>query len=134
MTIAIVINVQKGLSEGLKSVSDDLNKATGNSTEEVLANDVDVQIGNFEAVDAGYGLIDTKLSVSVKNKKNETKSFTIQIEAVDSNGSRIANDYIYANNLTAGQSQNFDIFTLVSSDKVEQMKSATYKVVECSVF
>lgn len=134
LTIAIVINVQKGLSEGLKSVSDDLNKATGNSTEEVLANDVDVQIGNFEAVDAGYGLIDTKLSVSVKNKKNETKSFTIQIEAVDSNGSRIANDYIYANNLTAGQSQNFDIFTLVSSDKVEQMKSATYKVVECSVF
>lgn len=134
LTIAIVINVQKGLSEGLKSVSDDLNKATGNSTEEVLANDVDVQIGNFEAVDAGYGLIDTKLSVSVKNKKNETKSFTIQIEAVDSNGSRIVNDYIYANNLTAGQSQNFDIFTLVSSDKVEQMKSATYKVVECSVF
>ena len=44
------------------------------------------------------------------------------------------NDYVYANNLNAGQSQNFDAFTYISSDKLEAMKSATFKIVEASAY
>ena len=36
----------------------------------------------------------------------------------------MASDYIYANNLTAGQSQNFETFNFVESDKIEEMKKS----------
>ena len=105
MTMIITLSVQKALGDGLNEVN------TGE-----------------------YGLTDTKLTVKVTNKTNDKKSFSFHIEAVDSNGSRINEDYIYVNDLSAGQSQNFDIFTLVTSDKIDIMKTATFKVVEASMY
>lgn len=134
LAMVITLSAQKALGEGLNEVSSNLDKATGNSTEEILANDVDVQLGNFEATRGEYGLTKTKLTVRVTNKTNNKKSFSFHIEAVDSNGSRINEDYIYANDLGSGQSQNFDIFTLVTSDKIDMMKNATFKIVEASMY
>lgn len=134
LAMVITLSAQKALGEGLNEVSSNLDKATGNSTEEILANDVDVQLGNFEATRGEYGLTETKLTVRVTNKTNNKKSFSFHIEAVDSNGSRINEDYIYANDLGSGQSQNFDIFTLVTSDKIDMMKNATFKIVEASMY
>lgn len=134
IAIAITINSQKALSDSLDTVSKDLDKATGNSTEEVLANDVEVVLGDFVVEKDSYGINNTKLTVNVTNKTSETKSFNIQIEAVDDNGSRITNDYIYANNLNAGQAQEFNIFEYVESDKLDLMKNATFKVVEASMY
>ena len=134
LAIAITLNVQKATSDALNEVSANLDKASGNSTEAVLANDVNVELGTFEATEGTYGITETKLPVKVTNKTNETKSFTIQVEATDSEGNRINQDYIYANNLTEGQSQNFDIFQYVESDKIDTMKNATFKIVEASVY
>lgn len=134
LAMVITLSAQKALGEGLNEVSSNLDKATGNGTEEILANDVDVQLGNFEATRGEYGLTETKLTVRVTNKANNKKSFSFHIEAVDSNGSRINEDYIYANDLGSGQSQNFDIFTLVTSDKIDMMKNATFKIVEASMY
>ena len=134
LAIVVTLSAQKALGEGLNEVSSNLDKATGNSTEEILANDVDVQLGNFEVIEGNYGFNDTKLTVKVTNKTNEKRSFSLHIEAIDSNGSRINEDYIYANDLGSGQSQNFDIFTLVTSDKVDMMKNATFKIVEASMY
>lgn len=132
--IVITINSQKALSDSLNEVSADLNKATGASTEEVLKNDANVELGKFKVTKDSYGIIDTKLTVKVTNKTSEKKSFNFHIEAVDANGVRINEDYVYANDLGAGQSQNFDIFTLVTSDKVDAMKKATFKIVEASMY
>lgn len=134
LAMAITLSAQKTLGDGLNEVSSNLDKATGNSTEEILANDVDVQLGNFEVNKGEYGLTETKLTVKVTNKTNDKKSFSFHIEAVDSDGSRINEDYVYANDLGAGQSQNFDIFTLVTSDKINAMKEATFKIVEASMY
>lgn len=133
LAIVITINSQKALSESLDTLSKDLDKMTGSSTEEILANDVEVTLGEFEVTKKEYST-DTKLVVTVKNKHSETKSFSIQVEAVDSEGVRITNDYVYANNLNAGQSQKFEIFNLVSSDKIEDLKNATFKIVEASMY
>lgn len=133
LAIVITINSQKALSDSLETLSNEINKATGNSTQEILENDVDVVIGDFE-VKKGEYLTETKLVVKVTNKNSQTKSFNILVEAVDSNGARINQDYVYANNLNAGQSQEISIFTLVSSDKVEAMKNATFKIVEASMY
>lgn len=134
LAIVITINSQQALSDSLNEVSANLDKATGVSTEEVLANDTNVELGKFEVTKGSYGITNTKLTVKVTNKTNERKSFSFHIEAIDSNGSRINEDYVYANNLSAGQSQNFDIFTYVSSDKLDAMKNATFKIVEASMY
>ncbi len=126
IAVAVTINSQKELSDAIGTM-------TGDKTEEILANSVDVTLGNFE-VDKGQYTTDTKLTVKVTNKTSENKSFNIQVEAVNPDGSRIMNDYVYANNLNAGQTQNFDIFKLVSSDKIDAMKNATFKVVEVSMY
>ena len=133
LTIVITVNSQKSVSDSLNTWSQDIDKAAGNSTEEVLKNDVDVQLGNFQITKGSY-TTETVLKATIKNKTNETKSFNIQIEAVDANGNRIATDYIYANNLNAGQSQEFKSFEYVESEKIEQLRNATFKIVEASVY
>lgn len=134
LTIVMTINSQQALSDSLNEVSANLDKATGVSTEEVLKNDANVELGKFKATRDSYGITDTKLTVKVTNKTSEKKSFSFHIEAVDKSGERINEDYVYANDLAAGQSQNFDIFTLVSSEQIDAMKKATFKIVEASMY
>ena len=134
LAIIITLSAQQSLSDSLDTLSEDLDTASGENTEQVLANDVDVVLGDFEVTTDEYGLTNTNLTVKVTNKTNETKSFSIQVEAVDTNGNRINQDYVYANNLTAGQSQDFDIFQFVSSDEVEAMQNATFNIVEASSY
>ena len=130
LAIIITLNLQQSWSNSLDEVS---NTLTGKNTESILQNDVDVEIGSFKATKS-YGIYDTSLTVTVKNKSSEKKSFDIHIEAVNSKGERIEEDYVYANDLSAGQSQKFEIFNLVSSDKVEAMKKATFKIVDVSMY
>lgn len=133
LAIAITLSSQKALSDSLDTVSKNLDKATGSSTEEVLKNDVDVSLGSFE-VEKGKYSNETKLTVKVTNKLSEQKSFSIHVEAVSEAGERIAEDYVYANDLGAGQSQSFNIFTYVSSDKLDEMQKAEFKIIEASVY
>lgn len=133
LAITITINLQQELSNSIETVNKELDKAVGNSTEEVLKNDVEVLLGSFE-VEKGEYFTDTKLTVKVTNKMNEKKSFSIHIEAINEKGERIGEDYIYANDLNAGQSQSFEIFEYVESGKIEQMKKAQFKIVEASVY
>ena len=132
------ISAQNSLSNSLNQTFDEINKnvdkAAGNSTEEILKNDADITLGNLEINKDEYGLTDTKLNVKVTNKTSEKKSFSIHIEAVDSTGARIEDDYVYANDLASGQTQEFKTFTLISSDKIETMKNATFKIVDVSMF
>ncbi len=134
LSIAITLSLQSSWAESLDKVSNDLDNAAGNNTEEILDKDVDVSIGNFEGSLGEYGLVDSKLTVTVTNLTDDVKSFNIQVEAIDTSGSRIATDYITADSLGANQSQNFDIFTYVSSEDLEAMQNATFKVVEVSMY
>ena len=134
VAIAITLSAQKSVSDSLDNMGKDWDKIAGNSTEEVLSNDADVTLGNLEVTKGDYAITNTKLVVTVKNKTSEKKSYNFHIEALDSNGSRIGEDYVYANDLVAGQSQNFEIFTYISPDKLEAMKGATFKIVEASAF
>lgn len=134
LAIVITLSSQKSLSDALDQVGEQLDTASGENTEKVLANEAEVTLGQFEVSEDEYGLQDTKLVVSVTNKTSETKSFNIQIEAVDENGNRITQDYVYANNLNAGQSQEFETFQFVSADQIDSLKNATFKIVEASSY
>ena len=134
LAIIITLSAQQAAGEALNEVGQELDKATGASTEEVLQNDVNVELGKFNVTTDEYGITKTKMTVKVTNKTNETKSFNIQVEAVDVDGNRISQDYVYANNLTAGQSQDFNIFEFIASEDIEKMQSATFNIVEASSF
>lgn len=132
LSIVITLVMQSAISDAFDRAGKELDKMSGNSTEEVLKNDAEVKLGDFDVVEGQYGLTDTKLVVSVKNITKEKKSFTLHIEAVDKDGKRIEDDYVYANDLNAGQTQDFEIFTYVVDEKLSAMKSATFKIVEAS--
>ena len=134
--MVITLAMQKSFSDTLNKATDEINKnadnASGNNTDEILKNDVSVTLGEFTITNGEYGVKSSKMTVSVTNKMAEKKSFSIKIEAVNTEGDRIAEDTIYANDLGAGQSQNFDVFTLVSGDKYDALKSANFKIVSVS--
>lgn len=109
-----------------------MDKKTGKRTEDVLKNDVEVTLGEFQVTEGKYNTKDTKLVVTVKNITLEKKSYHLQIEAVSQDGNRITSDYVYANNLNAGQTQSFDVFEYVT-DQLDLMMNATFKIVQASV-
>lgn len=131
LSIIITLAMQSAISDALDETSKELDKITGESTEEVLKNDVDVKLGEFVVKEGEY-LTETELVVDVKNLTDKKKSFTIHIEAIAEDGSRIDDDYVYANDLNAGQSQQFKIFEYVENEKLDAMKKATFKIVEAS--
>lgn len=133
LAVVITLSLQSSWSDSLDELSNDLDNMSGENTEEVLKN-AEVNIGKFEVVTDEYGFTETKLTVKVTNKTDEKKSFVFEIEAVASDGSRIDIDYIYANDLAAGQSQSFDLFEYVEDEKLQDMKSATFKIIEASMY
>ncbi len=134
LSVVITISLQNSWSKALDDLSDDLDTITGDNTEKVLKENVDVTFGSFIGNVDEYGFTDTKLPVNVTNKSNEKKSFSIEIEAIDSNGTRIDTDTIYISNLNPGQTQSETAFTFVSSDKVNSLKSAKFNVVKVSMY
>ena len=98
-------------------------------TDTILANDVNVEFGEFKTVYTDENTLRKKLSVMVKNKTNETKSYNIEIEAVDSTGQEIYRDTINVKNLGARKNKKYSAFTILPDEYIEKMKSATFKVV-----
>lgn len=135
-SMGITLAMQKSFSDAMddagEEVSQSFDDMTGDNTEAILENDVQVDLGTFSVVADEYGLTETVLPVSIQNTTDEQTSFSIQIEAVDAEGKRLQDDTIYANDLGAGQSQDFKAFQFVQSDLHEALQSATFNIVSVS--
>jgi len=122
------------VSESLDDVSGDLDKMAGDATEQVLADDVSVEIGNYKAARDEYGSATTSLPVTLTNTSDETQSYDVTVEAVDAEGNRVADDVAYVSELRAGQSETVDVFQYVEENDLDDMKSADFEVVEASAY
>ncbi len=111
------------------SVNESMNDFDGTNTDKLLETSVDVTIGKFAVTNDGY-IDSTELPVTVKNKASEKASYTVKIEAIDADGTRVADDTIYVTDLNAGQSVSEKAFQYVESGKVEALKNATFKIIE----
>ena len=120
------------LDEAVDQSTQQLNKMTGDATDDILGVDVEVTIGDYSISKDQYGLVKSDLPVTVKNLLNEPSSFWINIEAVGANGSRINDDTVIINDLGAGQSTKLDAFAFVSSDDYEAMKNASFNIISVS--
>ncbi|MBD5787778.1 DUF4190 and DUF4352 domain-containing protein [Cellulosimicrobium terreum] len=116
------------------SVSDNYEAATGGASDEIVANDLGVEYGAFEAVEEFEGYYETSLPVTVTNNSDESSSFDFDVQALDANGELIESDFVYTDTLSPGQSQTFQIFEFVDADNVEAMQSATFEVVDASKY
>lgn len=96
------------LNEAVDQSTQQLNKMTGDATDDILGVDVEVTIGDYSINKDQYGLVKSDLPVTVTNLLKEPSSFWINIEAVDANGSRINDDTVIINDLGAGQSTKLD--------------------------
>ena len=132
ITIVMQASLFNAVDDALNELDSELGMLTGEKTDDILNDHLDVSFGEFE-VTKGEFLDECKLTVTLKNKGAEQKSFTVEVEAVDADGNRLETDYIYADDLKAGQSQVFEIFTLVTSDMMDKLEDATFSVLEVSM-
>jgi hypothetical protein len=102
-------------------------------TEEIRTIDLDVQFGKFVA-DGNPSIESGKLPVTLTNKGDASASFKVHLKAVDTAGKRIDDDTAYAPNLAPGQSTTTYMFVLITSNKLSDMKRATFRIVEVSKY
>jgi hypothetical protein len=129
LAVVGVVIVNKGFID-LGGSPDEL---TGESSEQILRDHLDVQLGQF--VVAAKPLLETgKLPVKLRNKGRDTASFSVHVEAVDAAGNRIADDTAHAENLFPGQSITDDLFIFVPTDSYDAMSRATVRIVEATKY
>lgn len=131
--LIFIDKMSSDVDEMMSNSNELLNNSSGANTEQILDDDLDVDFGTFTR-DRTYSSITVgKLPVTVHNKGSERATYNIQIEAVDANGDRIAEDAVYVANLAPGQSVTKDVFT-TSSDNYYELTEATFKVAGISKY
>ncbi len=133
MTLVMQSVYTKAINDAVDEATKDLGYMMGDKTDEILDEYLDVSMGSFQVIEGEY-LTETQLTVTVKNKGAERKSFDLQIEAVTKDGTRIDTDSIYISDLGPGQKQTFKIFQFVSSEDIPSLKQATFQVIEASMY
>lgn len=111
---------------------DSRKSITGQDTDEILRNDLDVQLGQF-VFDSDPGK-PGKMVVTLRNKSNKSQSFSVEVEALDANGHRIADDTAFVDVLAPSEVTQRDMFVSVARDRYDAMKKATFKIVEASKY
>lgn len=138
LSIGITLALQSAWSNALDKATSEIDKtmddATGENTDDLLGADVDVQLGTFQCESDEYGFVTSALPVTVTNLTDESASFSITVEALNADGSRLAVDYVYADSLGSNQSMSQDVFNLITSDDLEAYQNATFQVIEVSKY
>jgi len=135
LTLFIAFSMNGAATDAINESVDEFNSSmdemSGNKTEDILKNDLDVKFGTYKT-DGNQYFESGKLEVTVTNKSTESKSYSIKVEALDDSGTRIATDSVYANSLGAGQTAKYETFTFSDVDKLKTAK--TFNVYEVSKY
>ena len=121
VTIVMQTYTVKSIDKAIDDFSSDMSDITGDNTESLLKNDIEVTFGTFQIENDEF-FESYKLPV------------TIKIEAVDASGARIDDDTVYVDSLNAGQTQEAEAFTLITEETAQKFKNAEFKVLEVSKY
>lgn len=99
-------------------------------TLKVLEKELDIKPSMFVIWDnvREGGIKETHLHITITNKSTETKSFIIELEAVDTEGNILETDVIGINALEPGQIEKVKAFTNVKKENIEALRTADFKV------
>lgn len=131
MNITAVRVVNEVVDTWSDAVDEAWNSVMDNYESEVVGKYADVEILGYQEVDDVWS--DHALVVKVTNISDETRSFSIGIEAVDEDGNRLDESSFYAENLAPGQSGIFNTFTLSKLGTAE-LENATFRVYRSSTY
>ncbi|MDR0594480.1 MAG: DUF4190 domain-containing protein [Bifidobacteriaceae bacterium] len=120
------------LKTAVDDASDSLADLSGENTEQILQDEVTVELGEFTATEDEFGLVTSTLPVTITNRADEAAGYWVSIEAVDAAGTRIADDSVIVSDLAPGQSEQAEAFAFVTSDQVDALRAAEFKVYEVS--
>lgn len=130
VAVVAVLGSQAFYGAAIDSATDQMNKQfdkmSGDATEDILGHDVDVKLGELTMSKDQYGIVTSKLPVTITNKLDEKTTYWVKIEAVDGSGARIDDDTVYASDLGPNQSTTLDAFTFLTSSDYEAMKNAKH--------
>ena len=131
--VSVTLGVQAFVGAALDAASDSLDRSAGKQTEQVLQNDVNVTFEDYVIEEKDYHQ-QGYLPVVVTNTSDKVQSYTITVAAVDKNGGRFEESYVYVNDLgpgkTAVDDRNFMAFT---QEKCDVFKDATFEVEKVGV-
>lgn len=135
ISIAIVIVTQESYSSALdsagkeadKSIKKSNDKTNGNNTNKYLKN-VDVELGQLQTNDDGYGNIDTKMNVNIKNTSSKKINYSFTVQAYSSSTTKLGDPEYIEVELKPNESIQKTIFEYLPQDKVQSYKDATYKI------
>ena len=79
LACVIVLASQAVYSAALDEAGAQLDKATGDATEEILGSEVDVTLGDLTMKKGSYGTIESSMPITVKNLTDESHSYQIKV-------------------------------------------------------
>lgn len=77
LACVIVLASQAVYSAALDEAGAQLDKATGDATEEILGSEVDVTLGDLTMKKGSYGMVESSMPITVKNLTDESHSYQI---------------------------------------------------------
>lgn len=104
------------------------------TTQTVLSTQVKVEIGNVSQELDPSGITRTALTISVTNISNVTRSFDLEVEAVDAKGRRITTDTAFVPILGAGKSASVRVFNILNDDLAAKILTAKFTVVKANSY
>ncbi|MGQ0466478.1 MAG: hypothetical protein ACT4QG_14285 [Sporichthyaceae bacterium] len=128
--IALVVVVGNGLWS-MKTAHDDRVKASGDGTAMVLG-DLDVAFAPFQTGLNGVGQAIRALPITVTNKTGSTCMYAVQIEALDAQGQRVADQELVEPSMRPGEARVRNVFQFVDEPTTEALKTATFRVATAS--
>jgi hypothetical protein len=127
-------NASTQYEQTLSEIQEDSDRAFGEATDEVLANDLGVEFGTFEGTADEYGWVESALPVTFTNTSDEPLTFDIDVDAVAADGTVIETDWAYSETLEPGASETVEIFDFIDAENLEAMKTATFEVTQASAY
>lgn len=121
-------------SESLSGVSEDFNKMSGQASDQILAEDLRVEFGQFQGAADSFGFVESSLQVTVTNTSSDSHRFSFSVEARDASGALIGTDIVITDMLDPGQSVTKDAFQFVDETDIEPLSTATFEAVDASEF
>jgi hypothetical protein len=106
-------------NQAWNAVDDTFARKDGSRTEQLLKTDSEVKFGDYS---------DDGLTVTIKNKYHDTKSYSVLIEAKSSDGTVIDKQLININEISTDSEKDVVVFKDVDADTREQLKSADFAV------
>lgn len=108
---------------------DEMNDlASGQATEQILAEDLRVDIGTFTGTESSYGVVTSRLPVTVTSTATDDHSYTIEITARAADGTVIDEDTDWITLLEPGDSEVVSMFEYADADDLDALRTATFEI------